>query len=164
MKGAEVVQNGKSKGTKYRDLDEASVNRLAKKSPGEPELGKYCRTLLALIEYESDERGKADSSLPMENGTAAAAAAVPASELALVPVEPVLKKKRAEEIVEKSTPGIKQHLQDLGHCVGSWTWPKKLAVLLAVLVGIFIVLTSPIIADRAGGAVAAVAILAFGEH
>ena len=60
MKGGEVVQNGKSKGIRYRDLDEASVNRLAKKSPGEPELGKYCRTLLALIEYESDERAKVD--------------------------------------------------------------------------------------------------------
>jgi hypothetical protein len=155
MKGGEVVQNGKSKGTRYRDLDEASVNRLAKKSLGEPELGKYCRTLLALIEYESDERGKADTSMPKEDGTATATAAVPAGELALVPVEPVLKRKRAEEIVVKSTPGIKQHLQDLGHCVGSWTWPKKLAVLLAVLAGIFIVLTSPIIADRAGEAVAA---------
>jgi hypothetical protein len=155
MKGGEVVQNGKSKGTRYRDLDEASVNRLAKKSLGEPELGKYCRTLLALIEYESDERGKADTSMPKKDGTATATAAVPAGELALVPVEPVLRRKRAEEIVVKSTPGIKQHLQDLGHCVGSWTWPKKLAVLLAVLAGIFIVLTSPIIADRAGEAVAA---------
>ena len=113
MKGGEVVLNGKSKGTRYQDLDEASVNRLAKKSLGEPELGKYCRTLLALIEYESDDRGKAHTSMPKEDGTAAATAAVPAGELALVPVEPVLRRKRAEEIVVKSTPGIKQHLQDL---------------------------------------------------
>ena len=83
MRGGEVVQNGKCKGTKYRDLDEAAVNRLAKKSPGEPELGKYCRTLLALIEYESDEREKENTSVPKAKVTAAAAPAEPGEELAL---------------------------------------------------------------------------------
>ena len=133
-------------------MDEASVNRLAKKSPGEPERRRHWRTLLAQIEYESDEGGKDNIAMPK---AASAAVADTGGKLARVPVEPVWKKKRAGEIAEKPNPGIKQHLQDLGHCVGVWSWPKQLVVLLAVLRGIFIVPTSPIIADRAGKAVAA---------
>ena len=52
LKGHRTVLSGKAKGMRYDELDEDTIKRAARRSPGDPELQKFARTLLALIELD----------------------------------------------------------------------------------------------------------------
>ena len=165
-----LVKTGKYKGSKYADLSEEAVRKLAKRSPSEPELGQFCRALLALIQLETEFSLPEDSAASSNQGANAASD----NSSAVVPYVHSGGPKKCknanstvnwrEEIYKKCLlPLVPESFWDL-------EFPAKFMYgLLAVIVlgsifgTVFLAATSPAVAKKAGKAAGEMVQLGFGR-
>ena len=137
--GSTLIRAGKRKGERYEALGHDEVIKYAKRCPGDPELQNFCRGFVALMELEG--AGK-EAEKPM-------CTSAPEESLAVVPYVPkkVEQSKTGEEkpMCTSVTWSGYMHGQ-----VEKLTWCKKLCLCFFGMSFVFVLLTNPILADRAG--------------